>query len=237
MKTDLGLRLAGLWLLVRMAGLHDAWFHLSQHQHGVHRLRRGIHSVVRGAHERTICRADPRGWKHSFLLMDEVASGQPRACTGGWRRTLKRITLLPTGEQPMGKTLLVVSDDELKKLGGNTIPQERSTATTPSVRECFSGRAAALQALQAANVSPRYTGSTGAFPLIASYALRRKAIFYRYLSGSSDPRFVGGVLKADTCLTARRDSKYLNTGFGAVGRFALRAKRERDRQAWPGVEK
>lgn len=163
----------------------------------------------------------------------------------------------------MGKTLLVVSDDELKKLNdetgmnfhivntpkgllailgdgaalpyfsdphhyditdllaGNTLPQERSTATTLSVRACFSSRAAALQALQAANVSPHYTGSTGAFPLIASYVLRRKAIFYRYLSGSSDPRFVGGALKANTYLTARRDSKYVNTGFGAVGRFAL----------------
>lgn len=82
---------------VRMAGLHDAWFHLSQRQHGVHRLRRGIHLVVRGARERTICRADPRGWKHSFPLMER----------GRIRRTL---TLHRTSTPPVSFVPLAAKD-------------------------------------------------------------------------------------------------------------------------------
>lgn len=68
---------------------------------------------------------------------------------------------------------------------------------------------------------PGYAGSVGALPLISSSTLMHPTRFIRLLSGTIDLRYVGGLLKAGTYLTTMLDHSYANSGFSAVGRYAL----------------
>lgn len=68
---------------------------------------------------------------------------------------------------------------------------------------------------------PSYTPSLGAIALLGSVTLSSKATFYRFLSISHDHRYVGGQLLHGTYLTTELDRGYANTGFAAVGRYAL----------------
>ncbi len=61
----------------------------------------------------------------------------------------------------------------------------------------------------------------GAHPLLETITLVDPAKFYRYTSSSTDKRYAGSTLKADTYLTTVADKQFVNTGFGAVGRYAL----------------
>ncbi|MDA2933252.1 hypothetical protein MYX82_02800 [Acidobacteria bacterium AH-259-D05] len=166
----------------------------------------------------------------------------------------------------MPKTLLTVSDDEIRQLhtqnpetgmgfqilesdqghialfeDGTAIPfydDEQHYCLTdvlegqpvPSVRDSMGGvssqrslpnRQVAIAALTGAGISPAYTGTAGAVPLVATYIISVDTAFYRYLRTSSDPRFVSGNLTAGTYLTTNLDQTYSNSGFAAVGRYAL----------------
>lgn len=107
-------------------------------------------------------------------------------------------------------------------ISGRPIPKSRDLVRL-SLSSILPNRTAALTALRVANVSPLFTGSAGAIPLIASDTLKIDTIFYRCLSSASDPRYdaVAGQLTAGTYLTTRRDKRYANSGFATVGRYAL----------------
>jgi hypothetical protein len=106
-------------------------------------------------------------------------------------------------------------------LAGAPVPTLRVTAAPIAIQPSFPSRFNALIALQAAAISPAYTGATGAFPLIATDTLAVNTVFRRYLSTPADHRFVGGQLTAGTYLTSQTDAAHADSGFGAVGRYAL----------------
>ena len=73
-----------------------------------------------------------------------------------------------------------------------------------------------------------FLGTIGAFPLVAQQQLLVETIFFRCLTffpnasnTYQDHRFVNGSLKGGTYLTSWIDIKHADTGFGAVGRYAL----------------
>lgn len=82
-------------------------------------------------------------------------------------------------------------------------------------------RAAAAALMSALSVSSAYSGGVGAFPLISSFTITSPATFYRFLQASKDHRFKGGDLLAGTYLTTQLELPHVNSGFAAVGRFAL----------------
>lgn len=73
------------------------------------------------------------------------------------------------------------------------------------------------------NVSlpPGYVATSGAVPLLGTLTLASNAKFYRFIMVPSDHRYSGGTIARDTYLTRELDCKMVNTGFGAVGRYAL----------------
>jgi hypothetical protein len=106
-------------------------------------------------------------------------------------------------------------------VAGTSIPTARSVVTLPTTPTSFPTRLAALTALRAAAISPLYTGSAGAIPLVFSTTLADDTIFYRCLSSPNDPRYISGSLAAGTYLTTALDRDYANSGFATVGRYAL----------------
>jgi hypothetical protein len=106
-------------------------------------------------------------------------------------------------------------------LAGDPIPDKRDSVNL-NVSSVLADRAKAAAALP--SISPNYpAGAAGAFPLVKSYTLPADTVFYRCLSSSVDHRYVSGSgeLMAGTYLTTQLDQLYVNTGFAAVGRFAL----------------
>ena len=101
------------------------------------------------------------------------------------------------------------------------LPTARLTSTAVALQPAAPSRAAAISSLLAAGVSPAYTGTAGALPLVMTYTLGAKTAFYRYLSALPDSCHGGGNLSARTYLTSKMDRLHADTGFGAVGRYAL----------------
>ena len=66
-----------------------------------------------------------------------------------------------------------------------------------------------------------YTPTFGAHPLLGTITLAYPAKFYRYTSKLIDDRYSGNTLRAGTYLTTFADQLFVNTGFGAIGRYAL----------------
>lgn len=73
-------------------------------------------------------------------------------------------------------------------------------------------------------IDPTYGGGTGSFPLIKKYKLPVATKFYRNIAhGPNDFRYnsTNSELSKGTYLTTELDKNYTNSGFAAVGRFAL----------------
>lgn len=66
-----------------------------------------------------------------------------------------------------------------------------------------------------------YVHSAGAIPLLGTVSLTKNTVFYRFIGSSTDPRLSGSTLVKDTYMTTASDQHYANTGFAAVGRYAL----------------
>lgn len=66
-----------------------------------------------------------------------------------------------------------------------------------------------------------YVPSRGAHPLLGKITLRYPTRFFRFASTPHDPRYSAGHLSEGTYLSTQNDATFMNTGFGAVGRFAL----------------
>lgn len=67
----------------------------------------------------------------------------------------------------------------------------------------------------------KYTYAFGAIPLLGMITLKYATNFYRYTGSPVDPCFDGTELSLGTYLTPANDIGYANTGFAAVGRYAL----------------
>ena len=72
-----------------------------------------------------------------------------------------------------------------------------------------------------ASLPTGYVPSRGAHPLLGKITLKYPTRFLRFTSTPQDPRFVSGELSAATYLSTQNDATFVNTGFGAVSRFAL----------------
>jgi hypothetical protein len=106
-------------------------------------------------------------------------------------------------------------------IAGDPVPQSKNYGTV-NFTNTFPTRASAGLALLGLNISPHYAGAAGAFPLVASVTLTVTTVFCRYIRSLPDNRYsAAGSLSAKTYLTTRLDSAYANSGFAAVGRFAL----------------
>lgn len=105
-------------------------------------------------------------------------------------------------------------------LAGLAIPVNQEIVRQ-TVNSVHASRHSALVALRALSIAPSFTGAAGAFPLIASATLAIPTVFFRRIGGPIDRRYVGGSLTAGTYLTAALDHAYANSGFAAVGRYAL----------------
>ncbi|HEX8318886.1 hypothetical protein [Longimicrobium sp.] len=66
-----------------------------------------------------------------------------------------------------------------------------------------------------------YLPVAGAIALLGTIMVSSKTRFYRYTGTVGDRRFSGTHLAVDTYLTTEADQTYANTGFAAVGRYAL----------------
>ena len=105
-------------------------------------------------------------------------------------------------------------------LNGDPVPAQRSTAPPVNIISVFPSRFRASATVL--KISPKYVPYThGAIPLVASFTLPIDTVFFRYVSSIPDHRYSGGQLRAGTYLTSDLDTQHANTGFGAVGRFAL----------------
>jgi hypothetical protein len=72
-----------------------------------------------------------------------------------------------------------------------------------------------------ASLPSGWVPAAGAVALLGSTVLSTKTRFYRYTGTSMDHRFSGTHLAVGTYLTTEADKTYANTGFAAVGRYAL----------------
>jgi hypothetical protein len=68
---------------------------------------------------------------------------------------------------------------------------------------------------------PGYAPAFGSIPLLGTTTLKFPTNLYRFIGSASDPRFDGTNLRSGTFLTTDNDHNYANTGFAAVGRYAL----------------
>lgn len=71
------------------------------------------------------------------------------------------------------------------------------------------------------NLPPGYVPIPGPHPLLGSYTLPGNTTFYRYTADRTDYKFNANRLLQDTYLTTENDAKFVNSGFGAVGRYAI----------------
>jgi len=127
--------------------------------------------------------------------------------------------LQDAGALPLYPTQQFYCLDDL--LAGVPFPTLKLLSPQVALQPAAPNRAAAIAALLVAGVSPAYTGTAGAIPLVKSYILSAKTSFYRYLSALPDARYTGRNLRAGTYLTSKIDRVHADTGFGAVGRYAL----------------
>jgi hypothetical protein len=75
--------------------------------------------------------------------------------------------------------------------------------------------------MSAVSLPPGYVSSPGALPLLGTLTLSAPTKFHRLMMTTSDHRYSGGMLTKDTYLTTDLDHQLVNSGFGAVGRYAL----------------
>ena len=66
-----------------------------------------------------------------------------------------------------------------------------------------------------------FGATSGAVQLIGTVVLQQPTEFVRFIGVNPDHRFVNGSLSNRTYLTSVNDDGYANTGFAAVGRYAL----------------
>jgi hypothetical protein len=105
-------------------------------------------------------------------------------------------------------------------LSGIPVPEERDSNFL-ALGSSLPTRALASTRLSTLSISSSYSGGTGAVPLIGSATLATSTVFYRYIQSSADHRYDGQNLTAGTYLTTQLELPLANTGFAAVGRFAL----------------
>jgi hypothetical protein len=66
-----------------------------------------------------------------------------------------------------------------------------------------------------------YLPARGAHQLLGSVVLSHNTRFVRFTSSPTDSRFSSNSIVKDTYLTSLNDRQFVNSGFGAVGRYSL----------------
>jgi hypothetical protein len=96
-----------------------------------------------------------------------------------------------------------------------TFPDSNRNVTLSQISSCQT-----LNAL-IVNLPPGYIPAHGGHALLGKLTLPHPARFFRFTSTPTDPRYTSGQLSRGTYLSTQNDATFVNTGFGAVGRFAL----------------
>jgi hypothetical protein len=103
---------------------------------------------------------------------------------------------------------------------GETIPSEPGRTVFFQIATVLTS-GARIAAPSNVTLPPGYQPAFGAIHLLGTTTLQFPTNFYRFIGTSTDPRLQGNILKSGTYLSTRNDHGYANTGFGAVGRYAL----------------
>ena len=106
-------------------------------------------------------------------------------------------------------------------LNGMPVPTDKAAPQGISMMKNHSGRQAAMQALNQANIASSFMGAAGASPLIGTSTLEKDTVFYRFISSEKDHRYIDGMLSASTYVTTSNDAVHVNSGFSVVARYAL----------------
>lgn len=101
---------------------------------------------------------------------------------------------------------------------------EQTQAGHAAFESGYPSRSIAALGLQSLAISSHYVGGAhGQFPLLANVTLKVPTIFYRYTRSAVDHKYLSQSNELDqkTYLTSDMDIEHANTGFAAVGRYAL----------------
>ncbi|MBI2841109.1 MAG: hypothetical protein HYX75_22545 [Acidobacteria bacterium] len=120
----------------------------------------------------------------------------------------------------IGGDFLVVPQDHPDFVSISDLTPGTGFPTEPGVRVSAAITAPASLAAPA-SLPPGYIPSPGAIPLFVRVTLTARTLFYRFSGMAIDPCFDGRTLRRGTYLTTESDHGYANTGFAAVGRYAL----------------
>ncbi len=93
------------------------------------------------------------------------------------------------------------------------LPEQRQTIVLSNL--------APVSALTTVALPPGYLPAKGAHQLLGSISLAQHTRFFRFTSTPTDHRFSSNTLLKDTYLATDNDRHFVNSGFGAVGRYAL----------------
>lgn len=96
---------------------------------------------------------------------------------------------------------------------GKELPREDRTVTITSIDP--------ILGMLWVTLPSGYMTSIGAHQLLGSIQLSHPTRFFRYISSPVDARFKAGQITNGTYLTSLNDQQLANSGFGAVGRYAL----------------
>ena len=96
---------------------------------------------------------------------------------------------------------------------GKTLPDEYMSISLSNI--------AAVSALTSITLPKGYLPARGAHQLLGTMKLRYDTRFFRFTSNSTDYKFSANNISNDTYLTTENDRHFVNSGFGAVGRYAL----------------
>jgi hypothetical protein len=135
------------------------------------------------------------------------------ASSAGWLIILEDGRAMPVSKHPNFFSLPDL-------LSGEAIPKPHPSAHQVTIQDTCDSR---IEVLRNRVISPKFIGSPGAIPLVLQETLPVCTMFVRYISSPRDRRFnrATKTLKKDTYLTSQLDRHHADTGFGAVGRYAL----------------
>lgn len=142
-------------------------------------------------------------------------SGMDFAIVTAWINVIERTATLVVRSN--GSAALIERQQDVYTLvdmyDGQPLPQQRQQIELSNVKAAVLTTVATLPA--------GYLPARGAHPLLGSITLTHNTRFFRFTSSLSDSRFSSNTLIANTYLTPVNDRQFVNSGFGAVGRYAL----------------
>ncbi|MBI2836672.1 MAG: hypothetical protein HYX75_00010 [Acidobacteria bacterium] len=130
------------------------------------------------------------------------------------------VTIHARACSPLDGDFLIVPQDDPELVSISDLTPGTVFPTEPAVQVSAAITAPASLAATA-SLPPAYIPFSGAIPLLVRVTLTARTLFYRFSRMVIDPCFDGRTLRRGTYLTTESDHGYANTGFAAVGRYAL----------------